>query len=130
MAYINGKNIPFVYHAVPTASNVKVVTGFVVPESGTKIFTKRDLGFKPDIVIWNLYEVPTDPEATVTSYAISDSICGLTFNITWANEVGGSSSTRPIRIYSDGFTARPAYDTNTTFNEGVTYQWIAIKSEG
>lgn len=130
MAFINGKHIPFVYNAVPTASNVKVVTGFVVPESGAKIFTKRDLGFKPDIVIWNLYDIPTEPEATYTSYAIRDEICGLTYNITWANEVGGESPTRPVRIYSDGFTARPAYDTNASFNGVNTYQWIAIKSEG
>lgn len=130
MAHINGKNIPFVYHAVPTASNVKVVTGIAAPTAGATTYNKLNLGFKPDIVIWSLYDAPTDAEATDTSYTIKDTITGLTYNITWAEELGTTYTKKPINITSQGFVAYAGSANGATFKEGNTYQWIAIKSEG
>ena len=59
MAFINGKNIPFVYHTVPVPSTVRVETGIFAAEGSETSFSKRDLGFKPDIVIFTMYDVIT-----------------------------------------------------------------------
>ena len=129
MAHINGKNIPFVYHAVPVPSTVRVETGFFTAEGGETNFSKRDFDFKPEIVIWCLYDYTTEPAANITYYAIRESITYSYYNIMYDGTLGDSSSTKPLRLYSNGFMAYPAYESDTTFNAGDTYQWIAIKTE-
>lgn len=130
MAFINGKNIPFVYHTVSVPSTVRVETGSFTAEGGEKIFSKRDFDFQPDIVIWTLYDYTTEPTENITLYAIREKITGNYFNILFDGTLGDSSSTRPIRLYNNGFIAYPAYTSGATFSAGNTYTWIAIKSEG
>ena len=129
MAHINGKNIPFVYHAVPVTSTVRVETGLFTAEGGETSFIKRDFDFKPDIVIWILYDYTTEPTANITFYAIRDNITYNYFNILLDGTLGDSSAVRPIRLYNNGFVAFPNYDSGTTFSAGDRYQWIAIKTE-
>ena len=130
MAFINGKNIPFVYHTVPIPSTVRVETGSFTAEGGETNFSKRDLGFRPDIVIWSLNDYTTEPAANITYYAIRDNFNSNHYNILFDGTLGESSTTKPIRLYSNGFATYPAYTSGTTFSAGNTYMWIAIKSEG
>ena len=130
MAFINGKNIPFVYHTVPVPSTVRVETGSFTAEGGETSFSKRDLGFKPDIVIFYLYDAPTAPASTDTAYAINDKVTDTRVNITNDWTLGTSTNTKPIRIYRDGFVAYPSNLSEATFLAGNTYMWIAIKGEG
>ena len=130
MAFINGKNIPFVYNAVPIPSTVRVETGSFTAEGGEATFSKRDLGFKPDVVIWALYDYTTEPTANVTYYAIRDGSTSSYYNILFDGNVGNSTASRPIRVYPNGFIAYPAYESGATFGAGNTYAWMAIKSEG
>lgn len=130
MAFINGKNIPFVFHTVPVPSTVRVETGSVTAAGGETHFSKRDLGFQPDVVIWAMYDIPTDPASTDTQYVIIDTLTSNNYNIQYDGNLGDSSSIRPIRIYTNGFVAYPAFKSGATFGAGNTYTWIAIKSEG
>lgn len=130
MAFINGKNIPFVYHTVPVPSTVRVETGSFTAEGGETSFSKRDLGFKPDIVIFTMYDVPTEPQGADTLYAIRDSVTESNFNVLYDGTLGSASSYKPIRIYSDGFVAYPRNASGATFIAGNTYLWTAIKGEG
>lgn len=130
MAFINGKNIPFVYHTVPVPSTVRVETGSFTAQGGETVFSKRDLGFKPDVVIWSMYEIPTDPASTDTQFAIKDALTGYYYNIQYDGNLGDTSSLRPIRIYTNGFVAYPAFTSGATFIAGNSFIWMAIKSEG
>lgn len=130
MAFINGKNIPFVYHTVPIPSTVRVETGSFTAEGGETVFSKRDLGFRPDVVIWCLSDYTTEPTTNITFYAIRDGITSNYYNILYDGNLGEGSITKPIRLYPNGFAAYPAYTSGATFGAGNTYTWIAIKSEG
>ena len=130
MAFINGKNIPFVYHTVPVPSTVRVETGSFTAEGGETVFSKRDLGFKPDVVIWCMFDIPTEPASTDTLYAIKDALTGYEYNIQYDDTLGSFSNIRPIRMYTNGFVAFPAFTSGATFGAGNTYTWMAIKIEG
>lgn len=130
MAFINGKNIPFVYHTVPIPSTVRVETGSFAAEGGETIFSKRDLGFKPDVVIWCMADIPTEPASTDTEFAIKDTLTGHEYNIQYDSTLGSISTIRPIRLFTNGFVAYPANRSDATFGAGNTYTWMAIKSEG
>ena len=130
MAFINGKNIPFVYHTVPVPSTVRVETGSFTAQGGETVFSKRDLGFKPDVVIWCIYDNPTEPASTDTQYAIRDALSSSYYNIQYDGNFGDCSMVKPIRTFPNGFAVYPAYTSGATFGAGNAYTWMAIKSEG